>query len=213
MFLRWYDKTMLIDLSVTINEKTPIYPGDPATKIKQVGVLEHDGYTDHYVSLGTHAGTHIDAPMHMLPNAKSLDQIPVEQFVGRGCYIKVVGKIFDIETVKAADIQAGDIVLFHTGMSDNYHDAKYFEVYPAMSAEIADYLVAQKVKMVGVDSCSVDNRDGFLIHKALLSGNVLIIENLTNLTHLAGKNFTVYALPIKLDIDGAPARVVAEVKD
>jgi len=200
---------MLIDLSVAINKQTPIYPGDPETKIEPAGVLERDGYTDHYVSIGTHAGTHVDAPIHMIANTKTLDQFPIEQFVGRGRYIKVESKTFDLKVVKSADIQADDIVLFHTGMSDVYHEAAYYEDYPAIPEDIANYLVQQKVKMVGVDMCSVDH-EPFDIHKVFLSGNVLIIENLTNLGELAGKNFTVYALPIKLQIDGAPARVIAD---
>jgi len=202
---------MIIDLSVALNEQTPIYPGDPATKIEPAGVLAKDGYCDHYISVGTHVGTHIDAPKHMLEGGASLDKTPIEQFVGRGCYVDVTDGNFD--AVKNADIQTGDIVLLRTGMSDSYHEAVYFEDYPAMSDEIANYLVSKKVKMVGVDACSVDNKDGFPIHKILLAGNVLIIENLTNLSQLAGKNFRVYALPINLQIDGAPARVIAEVRE
>ncbi len=203
---------MIFDLSVLLNEQTPFYPGDPATKIEPAGVLERDGYTDHYVSVGTHVGTHVDAPAHMLANAKTLDQIPVEQFVGRGRYIKVDNKTFDLEAVKNADIQQGDIVLFHTGMSDVYHETAYYEDYPAIPKEIADYLVETKVKMVGVDMCSVDH-EPFDVHKILLAGDVLIIENLTNLKELANKDFVVYALPVRLQIDGAPARVIAEVKE
>lgn len=176
---------MIVDLSVPLNEQTPIYPGDPATKIEPAGVLAKDGYCDHYISVGTHVGTHIDAPKHMLEGGSSLDQTPIEQFVGRGCYIDVTDGNFD--AVRNADIQAGDIVLLHTGMSDKYDEAVYFEDYPAMSDEIANYLVSKKVKMVGVDACSVDNKDGFPIHKIILAGNVLIIENLTNLSKLAGK--------------------------
>lgn len=65
---------MIIDLSVPVNEKTPVYPGDPATKIDPAGVLAKDGYNDHYISLGTHVGTHIDAPLHMLEGGQSLDK-------------------------------------------------------------------------------------------------------------------------------------------
>lgn len=54
-----------IDLSVPLNEDTPVYPGDPKTKITTAGILEKDGYEDHYVCVGTHAGTHVDAPRHM----------------------------------------------------------------------------------------------------------------------------------------------------
>jgi arylformamidase len=190
---------MIVDLSVLVNEQTPVYPGDPATIIKPAGVMANDGYCDHYISIGTHVGTHIDAPMHMLEDGASLDQLSVDHCIGKG------------QVVKKADIQAGDIVLFHTGMSAKYHEPTYFETYPVMSEVVASYLVEAKVKMVGVDTCSVDNQHDFPIHKILLAGNVLIIENLTNLSELEGKEFTVYALPIKLQVDGAPARVIAEV--
>lgn len=199
-----------IDLSVPINEQTPVYPGDPATKIEPAGVMAKDGFNDHYISLGTHIGTHIDAPLHMIDDGKTLDQIPINQFIGRGVYIKLEDKTFDIDGIKQANIQEGDIVLFHTGMSDIYHRPEYFD-YPEIPKEIAEYLVDKKVKMVGVDMCSPDH-EPFKIHKILLGAGVLIIENLTNLAELAGKEFTVYALPIKLQVDGAPARVIAEIK-
>lgn len=200
---------MYIDLSVIVSEHTPVYPGDPATKIEPAGFLASDGYNDHLVSMGTHVGTHIDAPLHMLEGGKSLDQVPLEQFIGNGKLIEVIGTNF--EAVKSADIQEGDIVLFRTGMSDRYYDKIYFEDYPAMTEEVAKYLVEAKVNMVGVDNCSVDNQDGFPIHKILLAGNVLIIENLTNLNKLSDKKFRVYALPLNLQIDGSPARVIAEI--
>jgi kynurenine formamidase len=203
---------MYIDLSVKLNQETPVYPGDAPVKIEPAGKIERDGFNDHVVSINTHVGTHIDAPLHMLADGKTLDQMPVEQFIGRGVLIAVDNE-FTIESLQQADIHAGDIVLFHTGMSEQYHDPIYFEKYPAMSDEMAQYLVSQKVKMVGVDTGSIDNIDGFPIHKTLLAGNVLIIENLTNLDKLIGKVFRVYALPIKLTLDGAPARVIAEINE
>ena len=199
---------MIIDLSVAVDEATPIYPGDPSIKIESAGVFDRDGWCDHLVSLGTHVGTHIDAPMHMLADGKSLDKMPIEQFVGRGVCIDVSS---GFGVVKSADIQSGDIVLLHTGMADKYHDPLYFETYPVMTEEIANYLIGRGSKMIGVDAGSVDNADGFPIHKILLGSQVLIIENLTNLEQLLGKQFRVYALPIKLCVDGAPARVIAEV--
>lgn len=202
----------IIDLSVTLNQQTPVYPGDSAVKIESGGVIDNDGWNDHIFTVNTHVGTHIDAPLHMIAGGTTLDQVPVEQFIGRGCLVDT-GNGFDLEAVREAGIQAGDIVLFHTGMSERYHEADYFEDYPVMSEEIAHYLVEQKVKMVGVDTGSVDNADGFPIHKILLAGNVLIIENLANLRKLSGGEFTVYALPIKLDVDGAPARVIAVVSE
>jgi len=201
---------MIIDLSVTLNERTPVYPGDPQTEISSAGTLDQAGYEDHYVCIGTHIGTHIDAPSHMIADGKNLHEFPIERFTGRGVLI-IAQETFDIETLKNADIQEGDIVLFNTGMSDKYQDPSYFTDYPAMSEDIAAYLVQQKVGMVGVDTCSVDNQEGFPIHKQLLAAEVLIIENLTNLKALEGMTFKVHAYPIKLELDGAPARIVAEV--
>lgn len=202
---------MLIDLTATLNAQTPVYPGDPPIKIEPAGVFERDGWNDHVVSINTHVGTHIDAPLHMIANGKTLDQMPLEQFVGRGRLIDAQDG-FSFEKLQRADIQADDIVLFRTGMSDHYHEPVYFENCPVMSEEMANYLAERKVKMIGVDAGSVDNTDGFPIHKILLAGGVLIIENLTNLSQLIGKEFTIYALPIKLELDGAPARVIAEVR-
>lgn len=201
----------IVDLSVAINENTPVYPGDPKTIIKPAGDLAKDGYCDHFVSMGTHVGTHIDAPMHMIEGGQSLDQQPIERFVGRGACVDVTDGNF--KKVKEVDLQPGDIVLFMTGMSSKFNDSVYFEHYPAMDGDTAEYLASKKVSMVGVDACSIDNQEGFPIHKALLGQGVLIIENLTNLGELVGRNFRVYALPIKLQIDGAPARVIAEVQE
>lgn len=199
----------LIDLSVPINEKTPVYPGDPKTKIEPGGIFGKDGYEDHYVCVGTHVGTHVDAPSHMVVRGATLDEIPLEKFSGRGVYIKA-GRELNLEAVKEIEIQEGDIVLFHTGMGDKYGRSEYYDKYPAMTEELARYLIEKKVKMVGVDMCSVD-REPFLVHRILLKQNILIIENLTNLSALDGKEFRIYAFPIRLQLDGAPTRVVAEI--
>ncbi len=201
---------MLIDLSVPLNEKTPIYPGDPESKIVPGGILEKDGYKDHYVSMGTHVGTHIDAPSHMLGDGKNIDQFPIEKFSGRGVYIDCTNG-FDINAFESAGITTGDIVVLHTGMSDSYYQPKYYEKYPQVPEEIAQYLVGKKIKILGVGMCSPDYPP-FLIHKILLGADVLIIENLTNLAVLKNRQFKISAFPVKLGIDAAPVRVVADVE-
>jgi|SRR5215217_2477570 len=201
---------MLIDLSVPINERTPVYPGDPLIEIRQGGTVGVDGYQDHVIRLGTHIGTHIDAPSHMIDGGKSLDQFPLSHFVGRGVHVPVDDE-FTLLRLEKADIRAGDIVLFETGMSTRYHEPDYFEDYPVITEEVAHYLVDKKIRIIGVDTCSPD-KDPFAVHKILLSNDVLIIENLTNLNQLAGKEFKVYALPLNVAMDGAPVRVAAEIK-
>jgi kynurenine formamidase len=201
----------VIDLSVLVDAQTPVYPGDPIVKIEPVGQFDKDGFVDHLLVMGTHAGTHVDAPMHMIKGGQGLSQFAIETFIGRGRYVRVHDQ-FRIEDIEQAGVAPGDIVLFHTGMNDHFNEPVYYEEYPAMTREIAAYLIEKKVKMVGLDTGSADIQEDFPIHKQLLAGNVLIIENLTNLQSLEGKEFTVYALPIKLAVDGAPARVVAVIR-
>jgi kynurenine formamidase len=202
----------LIDLSVSLNEQTPVYPGDPPTKIEPAGTIQESGFRDSYISFDTHLGTHIDAPAHVLTDGQSLEKFPLERLIGRGRSISIKNKVFDLEDIKQQDIQADDIVLFHTGMSNEYLKPAYFDDYPKIPDTVANYLVACGVKMVGVDMCSVDH-DQPIIHKIFLSAGVLIIENLTNLASLSGKQFTVYALPLKFALDGSPARVIAQIEN
>jgi arylformamidase len=202
-------RPMYIDLTVNLDAKTPVYPGDPPVAITPAGRLERDGYADHTMTLVTHVGTHIDAPAHMITGGRTLDAYPLERFVGRGLYIDARPG-FDLAAVKQAGIRPGDIVLFHTGWGDRYFDPAYFTDSPPVPEDVARYLVAQKVALVGMDMAGPD-QPPHLIHQILLNGDVLIVENLTNLDQLAGHSFTVYALPLKLNLDGAPARVIASI--
>lgn len=203
----------VIDLSVVVNENTPAYPGDPKIKIEKLGTFDKDTYNDHKVAFGIHSsGTHIDAPLHMVKDGKSLDQIPIEKFIGKGKLVKVEGD-FDLETIKKAGIQEGGIVLFYTGMTEFYgQDDKYYrDERPEMTEDVANYLVEKKIKMIGLDMCSPD-KEPFPVHRILLKNEILIIENMTNLDQLKNQEFTVYALPINLQLDGGPARVIAQIK-
>lgn len=200
---------MIIDLSVTLSESTPVYPGDPAPRIRRDTTVTENGYLGHTLTLGTHNGTHIDAPAHMIEGAATLGQISLETFVGPG---KLVDG-FSLEAVKAAGVEAGDIVLFNTGTYKRFRENDYFTDFPVMPMEVADYLVEAGVKLVGIDTGSADKEDGFPIHKRLLGAGIPIIETLTNLDALQSKRFDVYALPLKSDLDGAPARVIAVVAD
>jgi len=202
----------LLDLSVFITEKMPVYPGDPHVIIKPSGNLQKDGFEDHSLIIGTHAGTHIDAPRHMIENGKSLSDFPLSAFTGRGVVIAIEDKQFDLKKIKNANIKPGDIVFFYTGLSKIFNQPEYFENYPAIPEEVAKYLVKKEIKIVGVDMCSVDH-EIFTAHKIFLNHDILIIENLTNLAALKNKKFTVYAFPLNLALDGSPVRVVAEIEE
>lgn len=198
-----------IDLSVTVDENTPVYPGDPEVSIAPAGVFAKDGFNDHIVTIGTHVGTHIDAPLHMIENGKSLDDFSIEYFIGHGVYIDAQNG-FNLKEIQAVNIQAGDIVILHTGMSAHYLNASYFEKFIPIPEDVATYIASCDVKMIGMDMGSPDH-EPFNVHKIFLKNDILIIENLTNLDQLASKSFKIFAFPTKLSVDGAPARVVAEI--
>lgn len=202
---------MIIDLSVPLNDQTPVYPGDPKPEIAIAATVQADGCMLHSVKLGTHTGTHIDAPAHMIEGAPTLGQLPIGTFGGTATVVEG----FSVAALEAAGVESGDIVLFHTGASDRFHEGWYFTGHPVMSDEVADWLVAKHVKLVGLDTPSADNAEGFPIHKKLLGAGIPIIETLRiskeDLAIMRDRWFDLYALPLKLDLDGAPARVVAVV--
>jgi len=198
-----------IDLTMPLSPETPVYPGDPKVEVKPTANLEKDGYVDHTVTLGTHNGTHIDAPAHMIAGGKSLSDFPVDTLIGSAVVVDVVDGYDRADLDK---VSAGDVVLFMTGKSANYQASDYYTDYPAVPVELAQRLVDKQVKMVGVDTGSVDH-DVFAAHKLLLGNDILIIENLISLDQIAGKSCTIFALPLNLEVEGSPARVVAELSD
>lgn len=198
-----------IDLSVKLDENTPIYPGNPAIEILTASRLAEDGFNDKKITLGNHIGTHIDAPAHMIESGKTLDTYPLETYIGNGIAIDVRNG-FDIHDIENAAISAKDIVLLYTGMSAKSYEPSYFNDSPEIPLDFAQELVKRGIKTIGMDMCSPDG-EPFAIHKLFLSNDILIIENLTNLNQLIGKRFKIIALPLNMSIDGAPARVIAEV--
>lgn len=213
----------LVDLTHIFTDAMPTYPGDPMSRIQQAAWLKKDGYADHLLSTGLHVGTHLDAPAHMIEGGKKIHELPLEMFSGKGVVVDVRRrKKIDMADMSFQQKLGSRIVLFYTGWSGKYEAKEYFTDFPVMTEALARELVKRKVKMVGLDTASPDlpaprarqaGRAPFAVHKILLGAGILIIENLTNLEALLPhKHIEVYAFPLKLVADAAPARVVALVK-
>lgn len=202
----------IIDLTHAINNKTPVYPGDPKVEVEKAGVLDKDGFVDHKVTFGTHVGTHMDAPAHMLAGGKQFSEFPVDKLIRPAICIDATDG-FSADAINGTDIKEGDAVVFYTGASEYFKEEKYWHEYKVLDADCVNILKEKRVSIVGLDTGSADIEEGFPMHKALLGADILIIENLnSNLKELIGKRFELIALPLKLEIDGAPARVVARVE-
>ena len=207
----------LIDLSHTIEENMPVYPGtEPPILAVACTVREH-GFLERRLDMFSHTGTHMDAPAHMIDGGVCLDALPVERFFGKavvvdatGCVGRKIGMRELLPREKA--IAASDFVLIRTGWSRYWGGEEYFRGFPVLEPEAAAWLAGQGLSGVGVDAISVDPTDGgdYKVHGALLGAGLVIIENLTNLDLLPSEGFHLSCLPLPLrDADGSPVRAVA----
>ncbi|MBN2753098.1 MAG: cyclase family protein, partial [Rhodospirillaceae bacterium] len=139
-----------------------------------------------------------------------VSDIPVSQFFGRGHLIDARGHDrITGDLLNGVPLEDGDIVLVLTGRYKLFREPDYYRTFPEVDSTFADRLVEAKVAILGLDTPSPDT-DPFPVHHALLSQNILLVENLNNLEALLGISaFHVTAIPAKLRCDGAPVRVVA----
>lgn len=164
------------------------------------------------ISMGSHTGTHMDAPLHFIRGGKGIDKMPLDATVGRARVIE----IHDAESIKPEElahhrIRRGERILFKTQNSLRGWKAKSFiEDFVFISKEAACFLRDRGVRVVGVDYLSVGGfkKDGIETHKTLLEAGIWIIEGLNLLGVKRGK-YDLICLPLKLDEgDGAPARAI-----
>lgn len=203
----------LIDLSHTFTQNMPVYPGDASPEMLQVATIHEHGYTDFQIKTGMHVGTHIDAPLHFIEGGKRLSEIPIQRLTGKAHLINAQGKtIIEQDILSALDIHRGDILLIFTGHDHYFGQDLYYLEHPLLSEEFARRAVDLGVSIIGLDTPSPDHAP-YPIHKILLQEEVLIIENLTNLSLLKDvSSIEVFAFPPKLALEASPVRVVARVE-
>jgi kynurenine formamidase len=203
-----------IDLSQTIVNRMQVYPGDEPPMLYQTHLLDFDGYTNFHLTIGMHAGTHIDGPWHMVGTKKLICEIDIKQYIGKACVIDISKtRIFNDDKLVLEKVKGYDIVLFYTGFGACFGTPQYLKDYPLISDRVANALVESGIKIAGIDTLSPDVFP-HSIHKILLGNGILMMENLTNLDLLLPyDDITVIALPLKINADSAPARVIAMVSD
>lgn len=204
----------MIDLSQLIHEKMPVFPGATRPVFQQMSLVESNGYRVARVTMDYHAGTHIDAPAHMLSSGKTLDELPIDYFAGTAV-IADFSK-WPLETIPLEALQAfsplleqTEYLLLKTGWSRYWGSDRYFEPYPVLSPEAAKWLTNFPLKGIGLDAISIDriSSTDFAIHRILLASEILIIENLTNLDAIDRERFDFFCLPLRIkDADGSPVR-------
>ena len=207
----------VIDLTLTVSEKIPTFPGSPKPHFIEWETIPKDGYNLELLFLSTHTGTHIDAPFHFVKNGKKIHEIAPERLVNEAVLIRIgknsnrsISKT-DIQNFeqKNGKIENGSTVIFYTGWQKNLNKEFYFSENPGLSVSAAKYLVSKKINMVGIDSPSIDlgTDSKFSVHHVLAKNNILIVENLANLNKIKSNNFHLITSPLKLkNATGSPIR-------
>lgn len=204
------------DLSHSINNNITVFNEAERPHISPAATIEKDGYAQLHFSMYTHNSTHIDAPCHMIKGGKALDDFLPEKFVGKAFVADVrnAGKVITKELLAEfkPQLKACDFILLNTGWAEKWNTPVYKHDFPVLDAEAAEWLMQFNLKGIGLDTISIDPVDSVEVpvHKIVLGSEVLIIENLTNLSALSNDTFTFSCLPLKIEhADGSPVRAVA----
>lgn len=212
---------MIVDLSVPIATGMPVYPGDPGVTVEPALTVEADGVNVLGLHLGSHTGTHVDAPRHVDRSLPDLDALPLERFLGPAVVADVRGlpprAPIPAEAVEPY-LRPGVILLVATGWSAHWGTEDYL-AHPYLSPRAATMIAASGVPTVAIDAMSVDPTpaEDIPAHRALLEAHVVIAENLTGLAPLIdaqaeGRPIEVCLLPLRLaSADGAPIRAIARI--
>lgn len=204
----------LIDLSHPFSKDIPVYyPWHPKIEIEQTAWYDKQGCCVHKLTVGTHTGTHIDAPSHFFEGATTIDNLDLNLLVSTAQVLNFNHKkskeaITDSE-LKSMGLERGLGVIIHTGWYVHHGKPDYYQTYPPISDEAGEYLLSLDVPYLAADTPFTIS-----LHKMFLARGRILITNLANLGELKKSGVRLYAFPLKIaGGDGAPARVLAEEVD
>jgi len=202
------------DITRPLGPSTPVWPGDvPVTLEQTMSRAAGDLVNNHALRTTVHAGTHIDSPRHMFDDAWTVEQVDLRHCIGEAIVVDV-GDASTIGVEQLPHLAGVRRVLFKTCCS-RLAVEQWPEGFPALTPEAAAVLVEAGVWLVGVDSPSVDAQESedLPAHSALLTGDVMIVENLW-LADVEPGRYELIALPLRLmGSDASPARAVLRSLD
>lgn len=222
----------LVDLTLPIVSNMSIPPANvnmlPPVLFKLYKDAEKDGIQVGFFQEGIHSGTHLDAPRHIFAGGETIENLPLDYFMGKAVCLDC-SSVKPNEPVTAAMLEPyaplmepGIIALLYTGWSDKmFGTNEYWFDSPYLGEDAAHWLVDHGAKIAGFDffqeigaKCDHVQPDKFMVHKIILGNGCINIEHLTNMGQLLGKEFDLIALPLRLvGAEGSPTRVVALVKE
>ena len=205
---------MIYDVSVPIENEMPVWPSDPPVQLIPSAFPSADrSHTIRITSInmGSHTGTHIDAPSHFVDGGKTLHEIPMDALVGKVTIFHLPEvKTISRRHLEALDWQGAERVFFKTDNSAKWSDKHFHKDFVSVEPSGAEFLVKRGIRLVGIDYLSIDpfGSPDHPSHFVLLRRDVVILEGL-DLRQVAPGRYHMVALPLNLQgADGAPTRVI-----
>ncbi len=213
----------IVDLTLALHPGMPSYPTPyhPGMSVTLMATHEKDGREVRQIVLGSHMGTHVDAPLHMLPSGASIDAVPLSRFMGPAgmADLRDIPPRHEIGAEELQQRLGGrppKRLILRYGWDQRLGDQSYFTDHPYLSEDAARWLVEEKVVLLGMDCPQPDapHNTNTPVHKILLGGGVALLEYLCNLDEIRADRFELVGLPLKIrGADGSPVRCVAVVED
>jgi arylformamidase len=206
----------IYDVTVPLSASAPVYPGDPRFEMDFTHRMASGApYNLARFSLGAHAGTHVDAPFHFLPEGATVDDLPLEILMGKARVVEIPSR----ERIRREDLEAVDLrndlrILLKTRMSGQLRVPEFQEDFVHLTGDGASYLAQAGLKLVGIDYLSVDRfgTTEYEAHHALLGAGVVIVEGL-DLSEVEPGEYDMVCLPLRIvGAEASPARVVLRTR-
>lgn len=203
-----------IDISLPISPELPTWPGAPPVEFaRRLDIGRGDAVNDTNMSCNVHTGTHIDAPLHHLPDGASVADLPLEALIGPAVVMDLAeADVVTAETLERLSLPVStQRLLLRTRNSRLWVEGvrEFRPDYVALTADAARWIVNQGIRLIGMDYLSVQRyHDGPETHLILLRAGVVIIEGL-HLAHVSAGEYELICLPLRLvGVEGAPARAI-----
>jgi kynurenine formamidase len=202
-----------IDLTVLIDENYLEYPGDVPFEVKEEKLFAKDNYNMKRVTTNMHIGTHIDAPKHVLDLVEGVESIDINKVIGKAIVLKprIVNGIIHTKDLMTNFDREYNIVIINTDHSQYLNTNKYYD-YPVFERNAIEFFIKKNIEVLAIDmpSPKYSDEEQLDMHKDLLSRNILIVENVTNLDSLK-KYVEFVGLPLKMKgFEGSMIRCVAK---
>jgi arylformamidase len=198
------------DISLPIYEGMPVYKNKPEKQTTFETTADFSSGTSHEtrIHMDAHAGTHVDAPLHMTPGGATIETLDVQRLMRN---VKVIDMTHVVDHIALSDVeplglQRGDFVLFKTS---NSFDQQFNAAFVFIAKDAAKYLAEAGIDGVGVDGLGIErSQPGHETHKLLMDAGVIILEGLA-LQEVPAGEYWMAALPLRLiGTDAAPVRAV-----